>query len=95
MGKNKLIKKIKDINFFCLYKFKIFIFKTAAINTRIDQIETMKEFINDKRNEGEISFDDKIILMGDFNIDALNFHKFFEVKFKEIKFLNKSIKKER
>lgn len=40
----------------------------------------MKEFINEKINEGEISSEDKIILMGDFNIDALNFHKFIEVK---------------
>ena len=40
----------------------------------------MKEFINEKINKGEITKDDKIILMGDFNIDALNFHKIYEVK---------------
>ncbi len=44
----------------------------------------MKEFLKDKINEGKITKEDKIILMGDFNIDALNFHKIYEVKFKNL-----------
>lgn len=45
----------------------------------MDQIKEINEFIVEQYDEGRISYNDRVILLGDFNVDASNFKKKKEV----------------
>ncbi len=49
------------------------------MEARLDQIKEINEFIIEQYNEGRINYNDRLILLGDFNVDASNFKKKIEV----------------
>ena len=51
-----------------------------SVNARLDQVREINEFITEQYNEGRITYNDRLILVGDFNVDASNFKKKIEVR---------------
>ena len=52
-----------------------------TVDSRFDQLKEINEFIIEQYNEGRITYNDNVILLGDFNVDATNFKMKIEVKF--------------
>jgi len=49
------------------------------VEARLEQVKEINEFIIEQYNCGRITYNDRLILLGDFNVDATNFKKKIEV----------------